>query len=173
MSNYKSLYIDKEKLNDNIQKFIAQNNLEIDNNASNYRNNCKCVIFGTPGKDFATVNFFFNQTGTTTIQWNTGKNRPLGKQLADYTKSTINKDIPKNISYSVKGITEESFDVILSLIQESGEIETSIVNNNNNIQIHLRNRSYQDTLTLTYYISTRRLQLQSRPLTCYKQVVFY
>lgn len=42
------------------------------------------VTFAKTGENFATVNIFYNGDGSSTVQYLTGANQSLGKELADY-----------------------------------------------------------------------------------------
>lgn len=173
MSDYKDLNLNRATLDENIQTFLLQNHLSLDGGIQTCGSNRKRVVFGAPGTEFATVDLYLNKTGTTTIHWDIGKNRPLGEKLAAHLKATLNPAEFDQVNYALEGITQEAFDAIFSLLSESKDIEISTLRNDDVChQIKIRSYSYQDTLTLSHYHRTRRLQLQGRPLSCYRQVIF-
>lgn len=173
MPDYKSLNLNREELDANIQNFLLSNNYTLDGSIQNLDKR-KRVVFGAIGAEFATVDLLLNVTGTTTIQWKTGKNPPLGEQLAIYLKDTINLAEFDCVNLVLDGVTEDLLDPILECLAESGELE---INTNQDEQarrktVKLKSIEHQDSLTLTHHISTRRLQIQGKPLSCYRRVIF-
>lgn len=172
MSDYKDLNLNRETLDANIQNFLESNGYQLDGQIQ-LQNNRKRVVFGPTGAEFATVDLYLNNNGTTTIQWRLGKNQPLGKTLADYLKDTIDPAEFENVNYSLKGITADSFDPILDCVGESDDIEVNVLRDEDKCkQVTLKSIAHQDQLTLTHHRGTRVLQIQGRPLSCYRRVIF-
>jgi len=172
MSDYKDLNLNRETLDANIQSFLVSNGYTLDGGI-HLLDKRKRVIFGAAGTEFATVDLHLNGTGTTTIQWKMGKNQPAGKQLAIYLKATINSAEFENVNYSLKGITVDSFDPILGCLNESADVEISILRDEAVCkQVTLKSVAHQDSLTLTHHRTTRVLQIQGKPLSCYRRVIF-
>lgn len=172
MSDYKDLNLNRETLDANIQNFLESNGYQLDGQIQ-LQNNRKRVVFGPAGAEFATVDLHLNNTGTTTIQWKLGKNQPLGETLAVYLKSTIDPAEFENVNYSLKGITADSFDPILDCVGESDDIEVNVLRDEDKCkQVTLKSIAHQDQLTLTHHRGTRVLQIQGKPLSCYRRVIF-
>lgn len=172
MSDYKDLNLNRETLDANIQSFMESNSYTLDGGIQSLEKR-KRVVFGAVGAEFATVDLYLNVTGTTTVQWKMGKNQPVGEQLAAYLKATINPAEFESVNYSLKGITVDSFDPILDCLQESGDIEINTLRDEAICrQVTLRSVAHQDSLTLTHHRTTRLLQIQGKPLSCYRRVIF-
>lgn len=170
MTEYKDLNLDRETLDGQIQAIMEPNGWKIDGKIETMGRR-KRVIFGSPGTQFATVDLHLNRTGSTTIQWKIGKNQSVGEQLASHLKATMNPAEFETVNYSIKGITTDSFDSILVLLNEALEIET---NRDEKVrkQVTLKSVEHHDTLKLTHHRTTRVLQIQGKPLSCYRRVIF-
>jgi hypothetical protein len=172
MSDYKDLNLNRETLDANIQKFLESNGYTLDGSTQSPEKR-KRFVFGAAGTEFATVDLHLNGTGTTTVQWKMGKNQPVGEQLAAYLKATINPAEFENVNYSLKGITIDSFDPILECLKELTDIEVNTLRDEAVCkQVTLKSTAHQDSLTLTHHRSTRVLQIQGKPLSCYRHVIF-
>lgn len=172
MTDYKDLNLNRETLDANIQSFMDSKGYTLDGGIRLVEKR-KRVVFGAAGAEFATVDLFLNLTGTTTVQWKMGKNQPVGELLAVYLKDTINPAEFESVNYSLKGITSDSFDPILKLLEESGDIELRVIRDEPICkQVTLRSIAHQDNLTLTHHRTTRVLQIQGKPLSCYRRVIF-
>ncbi|MGB4883185.1 MAG: type II toxin-antitoxin system RnlA family toxin [Neisseria sp.] len=172
MPDYKSLNLNREELNANIQSFLLSNNYTLDRTTQN-RNKYKRVVLGALGADFATVDLHLNNTGTTTIQWKLGRNQPVGETLAVYLKGTIDPAEFEQVNYSLKGITTDSFEPILEWITESADVEINVLRDEESCkQVSLKSIEHKDKLILTHHRCTRVLQIQGKPLSCYRRVVF-
>jgi hypothetical protein len=172
MSDYKDLNLNRETLDTNIHSFLQSNGYALDGQIQGFGNR-KRVVFGAIGTEFATVDLHLNGAGTTTVQWKMGKNQPVGEQLAIYLKATINPAEFENVNYSLKGITIDSFDPILDCLGESDDLEIKTLRDEPDCkQVALKSIAHQDNLTLTHHRTTRVLQIQGRPLSCYRRVIF-
>jgi hypothetical protein len=172
MTDYKDLNLVRETLDEHIQSFLDVKGYTIDGGVQ-LAGKRKRVIFGPAGVSFATVDLHLNKTGTTTIQWKMGQNQPVGEQLAVHLKATINPAEFENVNYSLKGIAADTLDPILDLIGEAGDIEIKTLRDEAVCkQVTLKSVTHQDTLTLTHNRKTRVLQIQGKPLSCYRRVIF-
>lgn len=170
--DYRDLNLNRENLDLNIQNFLESHGYQLDGDIQTFPKR-KRVVFGSTGSEFSTVDFHLNHTGTTTIQWKLGKNQPVGETLASYLRDTIDPAEFENVNYSLKGITTESFDPILECILEAGDIELNLLRDEDNCkQVTLKSIAHQDHLTLTHHRRTRVLQIQGKPLSCYRRVIF-
>lgn len=172
MSDYKDLNLNRETLDANISNFLESNGYALDGGIQ-LHDKRKRLIFGAAGTEFATVDLHLNGTGTTTIQWKMGKNQPIGQQLAVYLKSTINPAEFESVNYALKGITEDSFDPILDVLEKSGDFAIDTLRDDKACkQVTMTSVAHQDSLTLTHHRTTRVLQIQGKPLSCYRRVIF-
>jgi len=172
MSDYKDLNLNRETLETNIQSFMLSNSYTLDGGIHSLGKR-KRVVFGAAGSEYATVDLHLNGTGTTTVQWMMGKNQSVGEQLAAYLKATINPAEFESVNYSLKGIASDSFDPILDCLKESADIEITPTRDEAICkQVTLRSVAHQDSLTLTHHRTTRVLQIQGKPLSCYRRVIF-
>lgn len=172
MSNYKDLNIDRETLNMNIEKYIESNGYVMDKEIQTFHDR-KRIQFGAIGEEFATVDLLLNNKGTTTIHWKMGKNRPLGEKLAIYLKNTINPAEFEAVNYSLNGFTTETFNLILEMLQEDNDLGINIIKDELNLkQVKLISLQHSDSLTLTHHSKTRVLQIQGRPLVCYRRIIY-
>jgi len=77
------------------------------------------------------------------------------------------------VNYSLQGITTDAFEPILAFIDESGDIEIDVTQDEDQCkQVTLKSITHQDKLKLIHHRSTRRLQIQGKPLSCYRRVIF-
>jgi len=172
MSEYKDLNLNREALDENIHSFLESKGYTMDGGIQQFDKR-KRAVFGAAGNEFATVDLHLNATGTTTIQWKLGRNQPIGEELALYLKATINPAEFDNVNYSLKGITAESFDPIVDCLQELDGLEIKTLRDEPVCkQLTLRSIIHQDSLTLTHHRTTRVLQIQGKPLSCYRHVIF-
>lgn len=172
MSDYKDLNLNREALDANVQSFLQSNGYTLDGSIQ-IQDNRKRVVFGAAGAEFATVDLHLNRTGTTTVQWKMGKNQPLGEKLAIHLRATIDPAEFESVNYSLKGITADSFDPILDCLSETDDLEITILRDEAACkQVSLKSIAHQDSLTLTHHRNTRVLQIQGKPLSCYRRVIF-
>jgi hypothetical protein len=173
MTDYKDLNLDRETLDANVQGFLESNGYTSDGGIQLQGEQRKRVLFGAPGADFATVDLHLNKTGTTTVQWDMGRNKPLGEQLAIHLKATINPAEFENVNFSLNGIARDSFDPIFDCLQESDDLDFAVLRDDPACkQVRLTSKAHQDGLTLTHHRTTRVLQIQGKPLSCYRRVIF-
>lgn len=174
MSEFKDLNLDRETLEAQVTNFLQDNGLALAGNPTERNNGqIKRYQFGRPGSEFATVDLHLNKSGTTTIQWRIGKNQELGEQLAEYLKATIDPAELETVNYSLAGITAEAIDSILDLMTGSEEFAVEVLEDSRvRKQVALRSAANQDRLVVTHFPRTLRLQIQGRPLTCYRRLVF-
>lgn len=172
MSDYKDLNLNREMLDANIHSFLVANSYTLDGGIQ-LLDKRKRVVFGAAGAEFATVDLHLNRTGTTTVQWKIGKNQSVGEQLAAYLKTTINPEEFESVNYSLSGITTELFNPILDFLEESDDIEIDTRRDDTACkQVALKSIAHQDSLVLTHHRTTRVLQIQGKPLSCYRHVIF-
>ncbi|MDO6545726.1 type II toxin-antitoxin system RnlA family toxin [Pseudoalteromonas carrageenovora] len=171
MSDFKNLNINRETLDSHIQKFLDSCNYQREDTKD--EPNKKRILFGAAGAYFATVDLIFNKNGTTTIHWKLGKNHELGQELATYIKDTIDPAELETVNFSLKGVTTDSIEPIIECIAEADDIEVAISRDDDICkQVSLKSTLHQDTLKLTHHKTTRLLQIQGKPLSCYRRIIF-
>lgn len=173
MSDYKDLNLNRENLDAKIQEFLDARGYVADGGIQQLQAR-KRVVFGSPGAEFSIVDLHLNKNGSTTIHWKLGKNHPPGEELAVFLKSTINPAEFEQVNYSLKGFTEDTFNPIIDCLAEAETFEISILRDEAAVckQVCLKSIAHQDSLVLTFHRRTRVLQIQGRPLTCYRHVIF-
>ncbi|WP_331353043.1 type II toxin-antitoxin system RnlA family toxin [Cellvibrio sp. UBA7671] len=173
MSDYKELNLNRENLNSYVQAFIEQNGLTLDGGQLKEQPKGKRAEFGRAGSDFATVDLYLNKNGTTTIHWMLGKNQPLGQELANHLKATIDPNEFEQVNLALKGITSGDIESILSQACEAGDIECEKLHEDaQKLQVAICNKAHQDRLVITHHRNTRTLQIQGKPLSCYRRIVY-
>ncbi|EMR3754806.1 type II toxin-antitoxin system RnlA family toxin [Proteus mirabilis] len=131
------------------------------------------VTFAKIGENFATVNIFYNGNGSCTVQYLTGANRPLGKELADYLFETINPAEFEHVNMVLEGFVENTILPVLELSAEETHIEfREHLRNHHSIMWKITSTTNQDELTVTLHTTTGKLQIQGRPLSCYRVFIF-
>jgi hypothetical protein len=174
MSDHKDLNLNREQLENYILAFAEERGLTIDSGQlSDPAKGKKRAEFGKAGSDFAMVDLHLNNDGTTTIQWKLGKNQPLGKELADYLKATIDPNEFEQVNLSLKGITAGDIQSIIEQICEASDIDCETLSENEQkLQVAICNKTHQDRLVITHHRNTRTLQIQGKPLSCYRRIVY-
>lgn len=172
MSEYKELNYNRELLDSDVAKCLNEINCTLDGDIQTTARG-KRVIFGRSGDKFASVDIYFKSNGSTTIQWKTGKNQQLGEQLAILLKATIDPSELESVNYSLNGFVSETVETIISCLEESNDIEVQKEQlAHQGFRYVIRSKEYDDHLTVTHHETTRLLQIQGRPLSCYNRFVF-
>lgn len=172
MSDYKNLNLDREVIDTHVAKFLESNNMAQDGEPT-IVGKAKRYQFGSAGSKFAMVDLYLNQDGTTTISHKIGGNQELGEQLAAYLKATINPAEFETVNLSIEGIRGDDFDSVIGCINDTGEFEIEINRDEPACkQVTLKSIAHQDQLKLTSHRSTRNMQIQGKPLSCYRRVIF-
>ena len=172
MADYKDLNLNRETLFQHIQKFLDMQGMKLDGEPKDV-GKAKRLTFGRSGEEFAMVDLYLNANGTTTISYKLGKNQAVGEQLADYLKATIDPGEFESVNYVLSGITSDHFEPILAVLIESGDFEHEVARDDERSKlVKLISIAHQDQLVITHHKTTRRLQLQGKPLACYRRVIY-
>jgi hypothetical protein len=172
VSDYKNLNLNRDAIGTHVAKFLESNNLAQDGEPT-IVGKAKRYQFGSAGSKFATVDLYLNQDGTTTISHKIGGNQELGEQLASYLKATINPAEFESVNLSIDGIRGDDFDSVIGCINDSGEFEIEVNRDEPACkQVTLKSIAHQDQLKLTSHRNTRNMQIQGKPLSCYRRVIF-
>ncbi|WP_232611059.1 type II toxin-antitoxin system RnlA family toxin [Photobacterium phosphoreum] len=175
--NYQELAFHQEKLNSFIDQFFSANNkYQIRN--QDLTNSRLTLKFGCMGQDDATVILHFKRNGTTTVQFKTGKNHPLGKVLADFLYDTVDPNDSIIVNLSLKGVDKENLQALLSdlngLKNLKCEKELTITSHQvtpHSCRYEVVSNSYKDRLTITHH-TTNVLQIQGKPFFCYRNLTY-
>ncbi|MEX3072139.1 type II toxin-antitoxin system RnlA family toxin [Vibrio alginolyticus] len=172
--NYKNLNLERAAIEELTNKMMEERNytLESFDDVPGTQTG-KRVVFGHAGKNFATVNIFFIKDGTSTIQYLTGANRELGKELADYLYESINPAEFEKVNLVLKGFIEGMLLPVLEVTNEEAHIDIN-EHSRDKLKIvwKILSKEYQDEITVTLHNTTRTLQIQGRPLSCYRAFIF-
>jgi RNase LS, bacterial toxin DBD domain/RNase LS, bacterial toxin N-terminal/RNase LS, bacterial toxin len=177
-SDFKELNLDRTRLQESIRKFCEANNCQnykyLSDKPSLHQveysqDDCKVM-----------VNFHLNKNGTTTINPKVGKSQEKGEELAIYLKDKLVGDSRKSISVSIKNIKESNFDLLVEFFREmNGEnpgetlVSVSVGAEDKVRKIVKISSQYNDSLTLTYFLSTDSLLIQGKPLYIYDQTCYF
>jgi len=133
------------------------------------------VTVGKPGIEDAIVDIFFLQTGCSTIQFKVGKNQDLGRAVADALYETIHPDEFESVNLVLKGIYFDDIGLLISELTEASDSDifvSDFAEKDKSTRWKLQSKSNQDEITVTHHGTTNRLQIQGRPLSCYRQLTY-
>jgi hypothetical protein len=173
--DYKELNLNRKEIGGVINAFAETNSLMVRGIADKPGSPGLRVVVGKPGIDDATVDIFFLQTGCSTIQYKTGRNQELGKALADALYETIHPDEFQSVNLVLKGIYLDDIKLLVSELTEAADADIFIsdcAEKNKSTLWKLQSKSNQDEIAVTHHGSTNKLQIQGRPLSCYKQLTY-
>ncbi len=128
-----------------------------------------------PGQEPAMLTLHLSKKGTTTLQYNQGKNPELSLQVAEHIRRKLCDLEISILNMSIAGIDETLIEFMkerIEEVRESNNITIEEKNINGGIQLVLESQVYKDKLTISYYNNTKKLQIQGRPLSCYKEVAY-
>lgn len=176
--NYQDLALQQNQLDEYLSTYLEINQkvtIRSDDSSPSKRT----IKLGYVGVDDATIILFFKNTGTTTIQFKTGKNHDLGKTLADYLYETIDPSESISVNLSVKGVdaadVEQLIDDLSCCSDENQQLEFTITThrkNNNSTKFEIVSNNYKDRLVVTHHNTTNVLQVQGRRLFTYRNLSY-
>lgn len=177
--SYKDLNLQQENIDSYIREFIETNSrLKIRDDNKTESN--QTIKFGYVGGEDATVILFLKNNGTTTINFKNGKNHALGKSLADFLYETLDPNDTLTVNLVLKGVDTENVKILLeeleSLKDEEGRQELNITRHKttpHSKKIEVTSNRYRDRLVITHHHTTNRLQVQGRPLFCYRNLAYF
>lgn len=177
MTDYKNLPLERENLDNFIDQFARDNELEIRSNET--INNKKRITLGNVGIDDCMVDLYLVNDGSTTVQFKIGKNQGLGENLADHLFNTINPDQLDAVNLTLKGITSDN---ISPIIDELSQCIDDAENNEFDIEITLDDKirkaskitslKHDDHIVITHYKTTNTLTIQGKPLFTYRKAIY-
>lgn len=172
--NYTYINLTRELIRPTIDKFVQKSGLSLRNVGDRPGGAGLRVQIGNPGIEDCTLDIFFNKCGTCSLQYKLGKNQPLGKAAADALYETIHPDEFTSVNLVLKGIHEDDIEpVLIELAQYAEHVEQTITEDNPTRKvIKLQSRTFQDSLTVTHHKTTHKLQVQGKPLSCYRELIY-
>ena len=176
--DYKKLALKLDRLDDYLTNYLEENkNIRI--RSDEKTPNQRTIKFGYVGVVDATVILFFIKNGCTTIQYKTGKNHELGKSLADYLYETVDPSESLTVNLSLKGFSIEDINVLISDLEDSQDQDD---NSDFSISKHPKgahstkyevvSNKYKDRIVVTHHETSNILQVQGRPLFCYRNIIY-
>lgn len=176
--NYQNLLLQQDCLDAYLAEFIRDYpayTLRLDDATTSKRT----IKFGCVGVDDATVILFFKANGTTTVQYKTGKNHSLGQVLADFLVDKLDPSDSASANLSIKGFDVDNVSLILAdlaaMMDSDGNPEFNITEHKlsqYSTKYEIVSNQYKDRLSVTHHHSTNVLQVQGRPLFCYKNLLY-
>lgn len=179
MKDYKNVPLERENIDNFVNQFAEENNLEIRSNAPINNHKIQRVILGCVGIDDCKVDLYLVNDGSTTIQWKIGQNQELGIKLADYLLNTINSGQLDSVNFSLKGITSDEISPIIDELSQCLDDE-----NNNEFNIETKSDDivkkvskitsikHDDHIVIAHYKTTNKLLIQGKPLFTYRKVIY-
>ncbi|KJG55009.1 hypothetical protein UA38_21970 [Photobacterium kishitanii] len=183
MTNFKSLPLDQESIDQYLNIFVESNGYRVDlrtNYQAGSGNQIHRYIIGKALTPSATIDFICNKDGTTTIHYRLGKNTTLGLELAEYVKGQINPNEFESIEMTLQHIKEEDIVPLLRAINddayECGQKMFTLTEENNDaqlLQVRVRSVKHNDCLVLKHHKTKNSFQIQGRPLFVYKRLCYH
>ncbi|WP_062382939.1 type II toxin-antitoxin system RnlA family toxin [Pseudomonas abietaniphila] len=173
--DYRNINLNRDVIQTTVEKFIGDNDLKSRQYCDRTSGAGKRVIFGTTGAEDATLDIFFNLNGTSTLQYKMGKNQPLGQQLADALYETIHPDDFVTVNLSIKGFDGQDTDLLINELTGSADAKIEVCSSHKNGSAtiwKLKSKAHMDELTITQHSTTNVLQIQGRPLSCYREATY-
>lgn len=172
-ASFKKLNLEVSKLDSCINTYCEKNKLNYELKSSSESR--KDYEITKVGQEPAKLIVHITKDGTTTLQYNQGKNTELGLEVANHIHSTLCESGVAVMNMTIAGIDEAIIDIIKERIEEVKEsnnikIEENVVGKN--LILTLCSKTYRDKLKLSYYKSSKRLHIQGRPLSCYNEVAY-
>ncbi|EGM70204.1 type II toxin-antitoxin system RnlA family toxin [Shewanella sp. HN-41] len=171
---YRNLNLNRSSIEQLSRDFIEANNFGLANISPmpGAQNGIR-VVFTQAGQQPATVDIYYNQDGTSSIRWQTGKNHPLSELLADHLFDTLNPSEFENVNMVIQGIVKDQLDAVLELTSEQANLEIKVHSKTpSTIVWKIVSTEFQDELTISFHVNTFNLQIQGRPLSCYRVFIF-
>jgi len=179
MTDYKNLLLERDNIDNFIEQFAHEKNLDIRSITLTNNNKIKRVLLGCVGIDDCMVDLYLVNDGSTTIKFKVGKNQTLGEKLADHLFNTINPGQLDAISFTLKGITSEN---ITPIIDELSQCVTDQENTEFDIEIKsddaiksvtgITSTMHDDHIVITHYKTTNNLMIQGKPLFTYRRAIY-
>ncbi len=118
------------------------------------------------------LNVYFKTDGTTTIMYKTGKEQDTGLEIATFLKEELLISDLKTVAFSLKGITNENFKILLEYLkEEEEEIQIDFESKASGDKYTLESK-YNDKFTITRYNNNNTL-FQGKPLYIFSEIKIF
>ncbi len=173
--NYQKINLNREIIDATILQFAEANALEVRSLEERPGGNGCRAIVGKVGIEDSTVDIHFNKCGSCTLQYKMGKNQDLGRAVADALYETIHPDEFNTVNLVLIGIYEQDIEPVFEeLLEQSDHVERVIEADTPSRKVsQLTSNTYQDTITVTHHKGTHKLQIQGKPLSCYREFIYF
>lgn len=168
-SEYVSLNLNREQLPIVIQRFMRERSFNTEKRE--LKPGCDRYEFGKPGEQCATVDLYYREDGTTTVNYQVGKNKVLGEELARVLKATIPADACEKVNLVLEGVFPENIELAVTGI-DANAFEVSEQQDEHKRVWLVKSKAYGDFVRVTLHTGTHTLQIQGRPLSSYRALTY-
>ncbi|WP_373753769.1 type II toxin-antitoxin system RnlA family toxin [Neisseria weixii] len=169
---FKNLNLDRANIEQCLNSFCIENGIQFKNQE---KNGGLHIALTKMGQESALIILHLRKDGTTTIQFNQGRNQELGQRCAEYMKAQLCPEEAATLDLVIKGVSQEDFNTVYEEIKNN-DIDNKLTYNETPIsggnQYKLFSETYKDSLALSYFPNTNNLRIQGKPLSCYKIVAY-
>lgn len=171
-NEYKSLYIDREKIISTIKDYLEKKDKEyyIDENFETFNNNQNRIHIKCNNMEFY-IDFYFKKDDTTTISIIGGENTSFKKDIAEYIKQSeicclVQNDAFKNSWYVVENIDLNTTELIINTINDCFDEKVLISSEKDDDSfgpIWKLCGKYKEKVVIHHYTNKRKTMLQGKP----------
>lgn len=175
LPSFKELNLNRECLEPVIDEFLTEHSLSLRSRGMLPEKQIYRVIIGKVGMVDATLDVYFNKNGTSTLNYKVGKNQQVGFDLAQRLFETIHPDEFQQVNMSIRGVAQDQIEPIISEVPEcsEGDYQVEITRNEERqAQWRISSKINKDQIVVTHHRNTRTLQIQGRPLSCYRRLIY-
>ena len=168
-SEYSSLNLNREQLPAVIRQFMSERSFSMERRS--LKPGCERYEFGKPGVQFATVDLYYREDGTTTVNYKVGKNQALGEELAEVLKATIPVDACENVNLVLEGVFSENIELAVAGLDTEAFLIIEQQEKNKKVWL-VKSKAHGDFVRVTLHTGTHTLQIQGRPLSSYRALIY-
>lgn len=170
---FKKLNINREKIDDWVRDFCGSRFKKFEyNGIAHVSNNQYRSEFFGDGK-LITLDFYFNNDGTTTINPAVGKHKDISLECAFYFLEKAGDLVERrNFSYSIRKMKQEHVDLLIEYLLVNDQIKKISFDDTPNYTLHRFESSFGDRITLKYF-TNGTLQVQGKPLYLYQEITCF
>lgn len=170
---YKNLVLLKEKIAPLMEKFVQQNQIDINKKSATSMKEVYCL--SRMGMADGLFEIYHNSNGTTTFNA-TGKNKDIGNQLASFLAAHVAEEKGR-INMTLTGYEYKHLKPIIELMLEKKTSTGDQVfcftetEEPHGIRFDICNSIDKDKLQVTVY-NTKKVVIRGLPLSCYQEFIF-
>lgn len=176
-NKYSKLCIDKSKIEGWITLWCEEN-LDGQSEISGIEKSDRIQYTISNNSNIIKIDFIKCNGGLLTIHPKVGVNIPISTQIADSIYNRVNnvlKDSPFAHGFSIV-VSEDDFEVIIELIKEMDDVDQTnyseqLADGKAKYYLYQFRGSAGDCVTIKYYLSTKRMQIQGKPLWLFNEIV--